>query len=461
MHQKYEDWCRVFGCPAVSLSIVAVYEQSLAIFAPPLFPSLFSSRGGSWLTFKYIAPWIGEQLIGETFWTPLRCFPVITLRLQGIWHIWTTTGLVACTPATWYDLVQGRLQPAEDTIDIAAFSLQEVLVALGYPLASSPPQSLQEGLSRRSNDYWIIERLCTLLTGLDLISGDAAQLDWYEGQGSLSVVIPGYNIEGTLSDVLASLYVAIRHLPRKVSCEVIVVDDQSTVPLSREKLPFPVRLVRSEQQLFCAGARNIGLMVARGETVLFLDGDTLVAPNYLINHWIRHRLFPGLMLVSLREYLSSGTRPPARQPHLSQDSRWHATYTPGWKGLTPVSEVTSVSPLAESDHFRCFGYGRKIGPTDLPFMVKGNNLSLSKQACMTVRFPSHFQGWGPEDVCFAAKMIALGHFVVPVLSTGVFHLNHLPRSGSQDQQEQELITNLRRYATALQTSPYEDWKVSI
>lgn len=79
-------------------------------------------------------------------------------------------------------------------------------------------------------------------------------------------------------------------------------------------------------------------------------------------------------------------------------------------------------------------------------MVKGNNLALPAATARSIGFPPDFTGWGPEDVCFAAKAIARGLYVVPVLSTGVFHREHPPRSGSAARRDAELAANLNRYA---------------
>jgi hypothetical protein len=90
-------------------------------------------------------------------------------------------------------------------------------------------------------------------------------------------------------------------------------------------------------------------------------------------------------------------------------------------------------------------------------MVKGNNLSVDLREARSIQFPPDFVGWGPEDVCFAAKGIARGSFVVPVLSTGVFHRDHSPRSGSLEIREAELRFNLERYARHLETPPDLPW----
>lgn len=65
--------------------------------------------------------------------------------------------------------------------------------------------------------------------------------------------------------------------------EVIVVDDRSAAP-TEQALAFiddpRLRLVRNERPAGPAGARNFGVSVAHGTTVLFLDDDDLMLPGY-------------------------------------------------------------------------------------------------------------------------------------------------------------------------------------
>jgi len=65
--------------------------------------------------------------------------------------------------------------------------------------------------------------------------------------------------------------------------EVIVVDNASPMeevnPIAEQ---FPtVRIIRSHENLGFAGGNNLGIAVAKGEYILFLNNDTEVAPNFL------------------------------------------------------------------------------------------------------------------------------------------------------------------------------------
>ncbi|NBM14462.1 glycosyltransferase family 2 protein [Streptomyces sp. GC420] len=313
-----------------------------------------------------------------------------------------------------------------------------------------------EALAARSNDYWALD-LAARAVGLGpMDSSHAAPLPWKAG---VSVVIPARGVHDVLPGVLHALAESASLLPPRTPWEAVVVDDASDPPLSLpRKLPQQIRLVRSETQLHCGGARNHGMTCSRYGLIVFCDADTHLAPDYLTEHIARHLLASNLITVSLREHVPTHLPVPDRAPDGSRDSRVIAHYTPGRLGLVSVTEPVTVHPLVQTHAFRDFGHGRLLGPIDLPFMVKGNNLALPADTARSIGFPPDFTGWGPEDVCFAAKAIARGSYVVPVLSTGVFHREHPPRSGSAARRDAELAANLDRYARRLNEHAALPWQ---
>ena len=83
-------------------------------------------------------------------------------------------------------------------------------------------------------------------------------------------------------------------------------------------------------------------------------------------------------------------------------------------------------------------------------MVTGHNFSVKKDLVLQSSPFSHlFKGWGMEDVYFGLRMISNGNFIIPVLSSGVFHIDHPPRSGSPEQKKQEYIKNTEIINTLL------------
>lgn len=94
---------------------------------------------------------------------------------------------------------------------------------------------------------------------------------------TVTVVIPTRNRPELLAATLAS--VAAQAV---APTEVIVVDDGSDVPLAPETLPrLRPRVVRHEQSLGVAAARNAGIRAAQTEWIALLDDDDLWAPDKL------------------------------------------------------------------------------------------------------------------------------------------------------------------------------------
>jgi len=94
----------------------------------------------------------------------------------------------------------------------------------------------------------------------------------------VSVVVPCHNGGRFLESLLASLATQTFR-----DFEVVIVDDGSTEPQTRDKLAAldpSVRVVRQEQR-YMAGARNRGFAEARAELVVPLDCDDTLDPSYL------------------------------------------------------------------------------------------------------------------------------------------------------------------------------------
>ena len=118
------------------------------------------------------------------------------------------------------------------------------------------------------------------------------------GGPRLSVVLPTYRAPALLADALRSL--AAQDVPAGFS-EIVVVDDGSPGfdpgPLPGLAAPLPVRAIHFEHNRGRAAARNAGIRTARGEVVVFLDGDMTVQPGFLRAHDGFHRRHPGCAAV--------------------------------------------------------------------------------------------------------------------------------------------------------------------
>ncbi|HVO57233.1 MAG TPA: glycosyltransferase [Dongiaceae bacterium] len=121
----------------------------------------------------------------------------------------------------------------------------------------------------------------------------------------LSVVLPTCNRCETLRLSLAAL--AFQTLETR-AWEVVVVDDGSTdeTPhyLSTARLPFPLRVVRQENQ-GAGAARRAGVAAARGAYVLLCNDDTICASSLLETHLNLQRKFAGQRLAVLGQFQAS------------------------------------------------------------------------------------------------------------------------------------------------------------
>ena len=95
----------------------------------------------------------------------------------------------------------------------------------------------------------------------------------------LSIIIVNYNVKYFLEQCIKSIYAATCSF----ELEVIVVDNDSkdgSVDMLRTRFP-EVRLIANSHNPGFSIANNQGLAIAKGEYVLFLNPDTLVAENTL------------------------------------------------------------------------------------------------------------------------------------------------------------------------------------
>lgn len=98
------------------------------------------------------------------------------------------------------------------------------------------------------------------------------------GTGSVSIVIPCYNDGAYIAEAVASA-VAQTH----PAIEIIVVDDGSTDPRTREALDAcrsPTVTVHRQANQGVSAARNAGIRLADGDYILPLDSDDRISADY-------------------------------------------------------------------------------------------------------------------------------------------------------------------------------------
>jgi len=94
----------------------------------------------------------------------------------------------------------------------------------------------------------------------------------------ISIIIPSYNSEQTISNCLDSLL----HQSFEGDFEIIVVDSSFDTTPEVVVSDYPViKLIRLDKRTDPGTARNIGIDEAKGDLVAFMDADCVAGPDWL------------------------------------------------------------------------------------------------------------------------------------------------------------------------------------
>jgi len=228
-------------------------------------------------------------------------------------------------------------------------------------------------------------------------------------------------------------------------------------------LSFSLRIFRNEINQGLSTSRNIGINLAREKYLLFIDSDILLSKNYLLEHSILLQLFPNGLFLSLKQNIDKDSKmitdSKIKQglvvPIFFDDKRITRNFQKNQLWVNEILSEGNVEILSETQNFKRFGFGRIINGYDLPSVVVGHNFSIRKDELKDNLFSIEFKGWGLEDTLLGAKFIAGGGFVIPLLNTGVYHIDHPSRSGSAEKQKVEYQKNLKIYKEIINKEEYE------
>jgi len=144
-----------------------------------------------------------------------------------------------------------------------------------------------------------------------------------EQMAFFSIIITSHNQAGFIRNAVASA-VAQGHNNR----EIIVVDDASSDGSQRilEEFGDAIRLTKLDQNVGASRARNVGTAMARGDFLVFLDGDDLLLPWALtVYNEVAEREQPHIILSTMRWFEGqipnvSGDRAPDNIEVVAYDS---------------------------------------------------------------------------------------------------------------------------------------------
>jgi glycosyltransferase involved in cell wall biosynthesis len=320
--------------------------------------------------------------------------------------------------------------------------------------------TIKSRLEGISNDYSHLENHYRTLLDIELLGDKSVENTSYFKP--VSIVVPCYNCDDTITLLLDSVQSQNLHKSHIKNLQVILVDDFSIKPLheviNRDKYDFKIDIVRHESNKGASQARNTGLALVKNEYVLFLDGDTLLSKNYILDCVVRSSLIPNAVFMAFRKRIElndpilvnigNGLDPVSN----TDDSRiFNKSRTDqiGWNDFE-INNNVKVELLEDSNYFKNLGYGSKMGIYDLPALVSGHNIFLrTRLALETQGFNTEFQGWGFEDTFFGAQVISNGNFIIPVLSSSVFHIGFLPRDNNFEKKIEEAKHNFTIYSLLL------------
>lgn len=200
-----------------------------------------------------------------------------------------------------------------------------------------------------------------------------------------SIVVPTYNEQNDIAGTLDAL-VSLRYLNR----EIIVVDDStdSTPNIVKKYQCFGVILIRPKVREGRCGARNIGILAAKGEVVVILNADVRLQSDFLDRILIHYQ--NGFDYVLVKSQVSNAEKLFARYVESiaaaeeSGDPSW-MEWTEGFSckrdvaikaGLFPVGYVVPI--CAGEDGY--FGAGlKKIGARKIvDFSIVVSHVAPSK-----------------------------------------------------------------------------------
>lgn len=313
--------------------------------------------------------------------------------------------------------------------------------------------SLSDITKAKSNDYSLYEKLINIIIPHNI---NESNLDFdFEYQDVLCVV-SAYNANDTILQVLYALENQDLDDEFYDHFELCLVDDNSdqeiinTIKVQSFQRLRNIRYLKNYSNLNQGKILNEVFVNSRvnQQILLSLDGDIVLEKNYLRNHLIRQNLYQNISTGSCRENsdlevlkdidkLSEGYQ--SLKPDYMKDSRYYKKYNPTLVG--GIGESFESRPFEESDYYRTLGHGSVIkGNVNLQMLYKGHNFIMPVDSFRSANYAGrYYEGWGDEDGYIGRKIFAAGTFIVPVISTAVYHINHPPRSFNSIESRDEAL----------------------
>ena len=259
----------------------------------------------------------------------------------------------------------------------------------------------------------------------------------------LSLVITTYNRPDALAAVVHACF-----MQDDKNFEIIIADDGSAANTAAciERLarasPVPLRHVWQPDQGFRAAmARNRGILAARGDYIVFLDGDCIPQRDFIARHRALAR--PGRLVSGSRILMSEALTRRVLDDGIDVAAASRVTQL-GWRLGGHINKVAQLlvrlPDIARSS--KRFNWRR----------IKSCNLAVWRSDLARVNgFDESFTGWGYEDSDLVLRLLHAGVLRTDgAFATEVFHLWHREagrdRAGSNRQEVLERAAGTIIYA---------------
>ena len=234
---------------------------------------------------------------------------------------------------------------------------------------------------------------------------------------TISLIITTYNRPDALTAVVEACFAQ-----SDLGYEIIIADDGSghntrqAVAALQARAPLPLRHVWQEDKGFrAARARNLGTLAAKGDYIIFLDGDCIPQRNFISQH--RKLAQRGHLVSGSRVLLSEAATRRTLEQHLdlhrlslAEKLRWRLA-----GDLNKVLQLLMTWPDWKRTSKR-FTWRR----------IKSCNLAVWRADLELVNgFDESFVGWGHEDADLVVRLFNAGVMRKDgAFATEVFHLWH-------------------------------------
>ena len=228
-------------------------------------------------------------------------------------------------------------------------------------------------------------------------------------QPTLSIVIVNYNTRQLLDDCLASLLAAEEP---KGGLEIVVVDNASSdgsQALVREKYPL-VKLITSGVNRGFSAANNLGVEMANGRFILFLNSDTQVSKHALrepVNYLQEH---PDVGALTVRLIYPNGERDPDN----------HRGFPTPWNAICHFSGLSRLLPNNPrfNGYFQSYQDMQQTHPVDV---IAGSYMLMPLALCRELGGWDETYFFYGEDIDFCYRIRQAGYQIIYYPYVEVLH----------------------------------------